>query len=31
MILESQLPHKIVKLSYSKLKVNNKLTIVWGS
>ena len=31
MILESQLLHKIVKSLYSKLLVNNKVTILWGS
>ena len=30
-ILECQLPHKIVNLLCSKLIVNNKLTILWGS
>ena len=30
MVLESQLPHTIVHLSFRLVKVSNKLTILWG-
>ena len=30
-VLESQLPHTIVKLIFELVLVNNKLTILWGS
>jgi hypothetical protein len=31
LVLDSQLPHKTVKLIFQLVKVNNKLTILWGS